>query len=178
MQKIEEIEKHYLTPDPWGYKTNPEDQKRKERILNALEKVRPGIFHRVLDIGCGEAWLTQFLPAVHKHGYELSDNAAKRFPSQVLRTIEPTGLYDLVVTTGTLYSHYDYKKFYRIISEHSSETILTCAIRDWERGEMSDPEFHERELGAIQIYEEEFPYMIEGREHTQKLRIFRKKAAQ
>ncbi len=157
MQPIEEIDKSYASKDPWGYQTNPEDLKRKAYILHWLRHFGP--FTRALDIGAGEGWITKDIPAERIYGYEVSDNAAWRFPPNVTRTEAPEGKYDLVMATGVFYAHYAWRKFERLIQEHSSKYILLCNIKAWEV---------KTEIPGKQLIEMEFPY----REYIQKLRIY------
>lgn len=79
MQPVSEIEQHYANPDPWGVKTSDENARRKRHIIHMLNFFGPH-YSRALDIACGEAWITQDVPASTRHGYEISDNAAARFP--------------------------------------------------------------------------------------------------
>lgn len=119
------------------------------------------LFKRALDIGAGEGWITQFLPAIDRHGIELSDVAASRFPGHILRVHEPDGQYDLVVATGVLYKHYNNKQMLSWINAAATNIVLTCHIEDWETDAVLD-------IKGRQIFEARFPY----REFTQKLRIF------
>lgn len=148
----------YLVEDPWGYKTNIEDHKRKEKILTVLSRQKS--FNRALDIGAGEGWITQDLPADLKHAFEKSSNAKLRLPNNVTPVDFPFGEYDLVIATGVLYPQYDCDLFFRLIKDHASDIILTCNIKDWEHPNVT-------KIGT-QIHEEEFPY----REYIQKLRLF------
>ena len=50
LQSKYEIEKWYENKDPWGYKNNPEDLKRKAILLSVIPRRR---YRKVLDIGCG-----------------------------------------------------------------------------------------------------------------------------
>jgi hypothetical protein len=170
MQPIDEIEKHYATPDPWGYQTNPDDIFRKKRILDVLNMWKPLPFMNALDVGAGEGWITKDLPARVKHAYEISKNAKSRLPEGVRPITHVFDVYDLIVATGVLYSHYNYREFFEIMRKNSLNLILTCNIKEWERPEMNDLSFHENYLRAHQIYTDEFPY----REYTQKLRVLRK----
>lgn len=171
MQPFDEIEFHYKNPDPWGYKTNPDDQFRKDKICDTLREKYQG-FSRALDIGAGEGWITIGLPAAELHGYELSKQARSRMPFGVTPKgpdDPPDGKYDLVVTTGTLYGHYDCRTFFKLIKEHSSNIILFCNIAAWEH-----PEVHQRTnelsfLAGKEIHAEQFKY----REFIQQLRIFK-----
>lgn len=124
----ESLEKQYETPDPWGFQTNPEDAKRKEKILSILTKR----YKRAIDIGCGEGWITKDLPADEIFGYELSDTASSRLPENVKRAKRFTGKYDLVIATGVIYPFYNGDKLLEKIKEISSGDVLLCNITDWE----------------------------------------------
>jgi hypothetical protein len=169
-----EIEASYSKPDPWGYKSNPCDIGRRMIIHDALSSQLRRLlmrqFDRALDIGAGEGWITQILPARILHGYEISPSARSRFPREVSAAENPEGKYDLVVATGVLYSHYDYEKMFQMIRDHSEKIILTCNIKSWERQELSDPDWVKGFLQSKEVYSAEFPY----REYQQKLRIFQK----
>lgn len=130
MQPKAELEQWYSTIDPWGYKKNPDDQRRKDILLGSLEQW----YKRALDIGAGEGWITTDLPADEIHAIEISDNAANRFPDNVVRVDEPQGTYDLVVVTGMLYDQYDYAHIANMAKTASSKHILLCNISTWEKG--------------------------------------------
>lgn len=156
MQDPKEIEEHYKNPDPWGYKTNPEDKIRKAHILSLIEahaeKFRKGqtLFERAVDIGAGEGWITEALPAKEIFGYEISDTAASRFPENVKRVLAFEGKYDLILATGVMYDHYDVPSFIKMIKEHARGLVVLVNIKAWESPLL-------RELGGT-IYEEDFPY--------------------
>jgi SAM-dependent methyltransferase len=174
MQPPDEIEFSYTKEDPWGFKTNPDDQIRKNKIIQICKRFAPTdsnyIFERALDLGCGEGWITADLPAMRIFGYELSKQAKARFPKNVVEEDIPNGLYDLVLATGVLYQHYDYKLFMHLIKNHAGLTLVTCNIKAWECDEIKSPEIMSNAFKLKQIYAEEFPY----REYVQKLRVFEK----
>lgn len=155
-QSINDIEKWYEREDPWDYKTNPEDVKRKKIIIDCLEKY--GRFSKALDIGCGEGWITEDLPAIQKYGFDVSENALSRLPSNVIPLREIDGKFDLIIATGVLYQHYEWEKITEMIIKHASSIILTCNIKDWEI----------MKLPYTQIEYAEFPY----REFVEVLRVF------
>lgn len=157
MQPRDELETWYRSPDPWGYRTNPDDLHRLERITANLAPYAP--FDRAIDIGCGEGFITETLPAAVLHGIELSDHAASRLPTPIQRVSQPDGKYDLVVCTGVLYNQYDWKQATDWIAQAASRIVLTCHIKDWE---INNLPIH------YQVHEEEFPY----RDYTQRLRVF------
>ena len=158
MQSKQELESWYHQPDPWGYESNPEDDHRKRRILAALEPYVP--FTRALDIGCGEGFITRSLPAVEIHGIEVSDKAAERLNPRVHRVHVPRLTYDLVLATGVLYEHYDWRQFTDWIMEAASRIVLTSHIKSWEVNELPKEK---------QVHEEEFSY----RDFVQKLRVYK-----
>lgn len=129
-----------------------------------------GKFGTVLDIGAGEGWITQDLPAVIKYGYEVSEQAKFRFPETVIPCRYPLGSYDLVVATGVLYRHYDVSKMFELM-KLASRIVVTCNIESWEVSEMSDPHFTGVEMGWMMLMEQRFKY----REFIQKLRVFKVK---
>ena len=126
MQSKSDLEKWHKTEDAWGYKTNLDDAERKKIILSFL-----GSYERAIDIGAGEGWITQDLPAKNIFAIELSDNASSRFPVNVERIEKPEGKYDLVITTGTLYEQYDREQIMSWIKESASGHVLIAGIKDW-----------------------------------------------
>lgn len=158
MQSKSEIETWWSTPDAWGYQTNSDDKLRKEIILEVLSSF--GQFKKALDIGAGEGWITSDLPADKIYGIEISDNAAARFPKNVVRITEPKGKYDLIICTGMLYQHYDYRTFQGWIEDHAEDIVLTSSIKEWEMNELPKEK---------QIHVQEFKY----RDYTQILRVFK-----
>jgi hypothetical protein len=127
MQSKEELEQWYKICDPWKYETTTDDLIRKNHLLELLA-IR---YLRALDIGCGEGFITIDLPATDIHGIEISDNAASRFPWNVKRVHEPEGLYDLVITTGTLYKQYNHKQINDWIVSSACRHVLIAGIKDW-----------------------------------------------
>lgn len=159
MMTFQNDEKRYQTPDPWGYQTNPDDIKRKEIILKCLTDLDK-CFHRALDIGAGEGWITKDLPAWEIFGLEESDTAAARFPQNVIRVEKPQGMYDLIIATGVLYGHYDWRRLLNYIMCHASGIVLTCHLEKVEVPEVARI--------PNQIYETKFSY----RGEVEKLRIY------
>lgn len=168
MQSVEEIEEAYKTPDPWGFKTNPEDLFRRDKIIRACKYVRPE-YDKALEIGAGEGFITERLPATLRYGFEVSKNARSRFPSDCypLAFVPADVRFDLVVVPGVLYGHYDCQKFFEIIDTNANDVVVTCNIKPWENKNMGDWSWLQKNLHLKQLYEEEFPY----REFVQKLRV-------
>ncbi len=160
-QSKADLERWYADKvDPWDYSITPDDHWRKRVIVQVLRLFGP--FSAALDIGAGEGWITRDLPASTKHGIELSDTAAQRFPLSVVRVHKPIMKYDLVLATGVLYAHYDVAEIISWIREAASDYILTCSIQAWEPPVI-------REIPGKQIFAADFPY----REFHQQLRIFK-----
>lgn len=128
MQNKNELEEWYKEKDPWGYEIHPDDLRRKESILAILGKQK---YDRVLDICCGEGWITKDLPGKEIHGIEISDVAAARFPENVKRVFEPEGKYDLVVCTGALYEQYDHRQLSKWINKSAKKHIIIAGIKEW-----------------------------------------------
>lgn len=161
MQDPKEIDQFYKDHrDPWGYQDNLDDIIRRDYIVQIARFWGP--YARCLDIGAGEGWITQSLPAEEIFGYELSDTAASRFPPVVQRVVKPSGKYDLVVATGVLYTHYDLGRLIGLIHDHSSAIVITSGIKAWEPAAIK--------LIGDEIFSAEFPY----RDYVQKLRVFRR----
>lgn len=160
MQSKKDIEEWYSNPDPWFYQTTPDDQLRKEIILEVLSPF--GQFDKALDIGAGEGFITKDLPAKEIYAIEISDNAAARLPKNIKRLTKPNGSYDLIICTGMLYGHYDYQLFHKWIIRHIADggIVLTSNIKEWEMNNLPIEK---------QIHEQEFKY----REFTQKLRVYK-----
>jgi len=115
IQSKEELEDWYSDTDPWGYYENPHDEMRKARILSVVPQLE---YENVLDIGCGNGFLTNDLPGKHITGLEISENAVRwanehssskvRYLSGSLFDLPDLDLpsMDLVVITGVLYPQY------------------------------------------------------------------------
>lgn len=159
MQSKADLENWYQNPDPWAYKTTPADLKRKAEIIMALNSVNEfQEYERAIDIGCGEGFVTESLPAKVIHGIEISDLAASRFSPKVVRVHAPQDKYDLVMTTGTLYQQYDHSQFKDWMQACASKHIVVAGIKDW---------LIHYDFGKV-IFEKEFSY----REYTQRLVIY------
>lgn len=165
-QSKESLERWWKTPDAWGYKINPDDADRKERILKACRKFAPeGGYKKALDIGAGEGWITKDLPADEIWGYEISDTAASRWPEDVRRLkgldYLERGTFDLVTLCGVLYKQYDWSTMIviAVAAAAAGAKVVTCNIKSWEK-------YHF--LEDMKLYEEEFPY----RQYTERLAIY------
>lgn len=130
MQSAQELESWYSEPDRWGYFSNPEDSKRLNYLIDTI-KIGKNQYERALDVGCGEGFITRHLPANEIHGLDISNNALNRLPENVIPIQKPIGKYDLVISSGTLYSQYDHESMAKLIKEYSSQYILIAGILEW-----------------------------------------------
>lgn len=115
IQNLEEINKWHLEKDPWGYELNKDDIERRDVLLNEIPVLD---YENVLDIGCGQGFITQSLPGKKITGVDISTNAikhAKLKESDRLRFLESSvfdllenfdEVFDLIVITGVLYKQY------------------------------------------------------------------------
>ena len=126
-QGKKELDNFYKQPDPWGYKTNPDDIFRKKKILEILGDNK---YENALDVGAGEGWITKDLPAKNLYAYEISDVATKRLPSNV-KVYNGEGNMDLVIATGVLYNQYDSEGMAQLIKDTATKHVLICGIKDW-----------------------------------------------
>ncbi|NIP29571.1 MAG: methyltransferase domain-containing protein [Candidatus Dadabacteria bacterium] len=116
IQSKDELDSWYSQPDPWGYETNPEDLNRCAMLLSVLPQKR---FSRILDIGCGNGFVTQRLPGDTIIGVDISENAVKYAQARNLPNVDFQRLsifdlpekgwyqyFDLIVISGVLYPQY------------------------------------------------------------------------
>jgi 2-polyprenyl-3-methyl-5-hydroxy-6-metoxy-1,4-benzoquinol methylase len=116
LQDKGELEDFYSSSDPWSYDTTTDDHARIEMLISELPK-RP--FERVLDIGCGNGFLTSQLPGKEIVGIDVSEKAlgwARKRCQESRYSFYRTGIFelsadklgtfDLIVVTGVLYPQY------------------------------------------------------------------------
>lgn len=151
-------EDQYSKTDPWRYQVNADDSTRKSKVIAACMLLAPTPigYLRALDIGAGEGWITKDLPAKEKFGLELSDTSASRFPKDVARVSGETlqdGSFDLVVSTETMFEHYNWKLIRDQILKACAPggIIVTANNTKWEVKALA------KELGAP-ILQHDFPY--------------------
>ena len=168
MQSKEDLEKEYAHADPWGYKTRDEDLRRRE-VVSGIANAYMQNPRFTLDIACGEGFITEALNGDVMYGYELSDAAASRWPKWLLRYSHDAKIsnFDLVVCTGALYGHYDWQSMVDIIKKTACNTVVTCAIKDWEVPAAI------KQIPGNQVFEAEFQYNPEDKRYIQKLRVFK-----
>ncbi len=174
IQPKDELEDWYSGEDPWGYYDNPHDTRRKETILSAIPK---GDYEKVVDIGCGNGFLTKDLPGRNILGVDISEKAVAwanqhtpahvRFTAGSLFDLPELGLpqMDLVLITGVLYPQYIGKAsrlVYVLVDQILKPGgVLVCShILDWYR----------LRFPYLTLSREYFPY----REMTQILEVYSK----
>lgn len=163
MQTKSDLELWYQIPDQWGYFNNPEDKKRRQKLLEALKPY--GKFNKALDIGAGEGYITRVLPAEKIFFQELSDLASSRQPQEFERvTFQTDKVFDLVVATGVFYKQYDWEEMqnFALRTLKKGGILATVHIESWE------VPIDESEL--VLIHQEKYPY----REFIHNLKIYRK----
>jgi SAM-dependent methyltransferase len=116
LQSAEELDSFYVQPDPWAYDDTPDDATRARMALACLPAKD---FGRVLDIGCGNGFLTARLPGREVVGIDISEKALHwarqrcsepRFSFERIGVLEldaaRLGQFDLIVMTGVAYPQY------------------------------------------------------------------------
>lgn len=174
IQSPEEIEDFYKNEDPWGYRKHPDDAKRKQKIINVLKSKVNNIDNlRVLDLGCGEGFITEDLPGREIIGLDISQTAierakrwnrkAKYFQFDLNKDdLKKLGKFDVIIATGILYKDYLKSRAINQIDNVLKKNgfLLTCHIKEWK---IFEPPF-------FLIYEEEFPY----KNYTERLTLYQK----
>lgn len=175
-----ELESAYETSDPWGYEGHPDDARRRAELLGILPR---GRVRRVLDIGCGNGFVTFALPGDEIVGVDISDNAIEHAKSAATRRPEadrysfrtgsifeidelfPPAHFDLIVITGVLYPQYiaQAKQAVRIKVDRllaPGGTLVCCHIDAWYQ-----PFFWFNRIDQMM-----YPY----RNHTHLLEVYKK----
>lgn len=115
-QSKSDLDRFYSKDDPWGYFSNDHDRSRKQTLLGELNRFHLG---RVLDIGCGNGFITEAIQADEVVGIDLSEaaiaEARKRSQSAAASYRQGSlfdlsalalGRFDAVLVTGVLYEQY------------------------------------------------------------------------
>lgn len=148
IQPVQDIEEWFKKPDPWGYEQHPDDAKRRAILKSLLEGRDYG---RVLDIGCGDGFITRVLPGKEIIGVDISKNAVSqaransaglshiRYEACSLFDLPLPGFedsFDLIVVTGVLYPQYigegDLMAFTLLdLMLKSGGVMVSCHIDAW-----------------------------------------------
>lgn len=175
LQSIEELEKWYEKPDPWDYENNPDDLRRRAMLLSILPEKK---YKKILDIGCGDGFVTVRLPGEEIIGIDISANAIGHARKNALPHIkyhqcslfDLPGLgwgqsFDLIVITGVLYPQYvgnSESLAYIIVDDllQPGGHLVSCHIEEWYRARFP----------YITLECEYYPY----REYTHVLEVYLK----
>lgn len=169
------LDRFYSDADPWGYFKNPHDLSRQRILLDELSRFNLG---RVLDIGCGNGFITNMIEAEEVVGIDISTSAIQAArecaPSPRIKFIAGSlfdlpsldlGQFDTVIITGVLYPQY-------IGQAHSLVYLLTDQVLRKEGTLVS--------VHIDEWYQARFPYALTRalrysyREYTHLLEIYRK----
>ncbi len=179
LQPVDELDRFYAVPDPWGYARNADDARRKTELLSLLPSRQWG---RTLDIGCGDGFLTFDLPGSEVVGVDVSAAAIRwaceargrrvdaqrfQFSNVSVFKLDPCrlGTFDLIVITGVLYPQYIGKAF-SVVAQHidallgKGGLLASCHIDEWK-----PPKFPYTTLDTVL-----YPY----RDHTHRLEVYKK----
>lgn len=149
LQPQKDIEDWYKRSDPWDYEHSPDDQARKDYMLKVLPERE---YTRVLDIGCGNGFITQVLPGRVVLGCDVSKKAihwaqqkvqstdireVRFFQSSIFDLLtQRIGTFDLIIITGVLYRQYigsSNSLIHLIIDKLLCEggILVSCHIKEW-----------------------------------------------
>lgn len=147
IQPLKELENWQKKQDPWSYENNPEDEKRKDILLSEIPIKE---YSSVLDIGCGQGFITKHLHGKMITGTDISKAAikiAKKYiKNKNIKFIQndifdlnqkfPDDKFDLIIITGVLYPQYIGKSstlIYKIIDKalNKKGILVSVHINDW-----------------------------------------------
>lgn len=140
------LDRFYKNADPWGYFTNPQDLSRKRIIANECARYK---FSRVLDIGCGNGFITESVAAYELVGIDISESAIAEARSRSsasnvsykkgsifdLPSLN-LGMFDAVIITGVLYRQYignAHPLVYMLVDQvlRKDGILISVHIDDW-----------------------------------------------
>ena len=140
IQRLDEIEKWHQTEDPWRYENCKDDLLRKDILLSELP---PQKYSRVLDIGCGQGFVTRDLPGDRIIGVDISLEAikhAKQYENDKISFLTASifelnqllsEIFDLIIITGVLYQHYlgnSLRLIYLVIDQLLSRNGILASV--------------------------------------------------
>jgi len=174
LQPLQDLEAWHERRDPWDYESNPDDKRRLDVLLSEIPERS---YRRVLDIGCGQGFVTVHLPGAQVLGVDVSSNAiewAQRQKTHRVRFAQASifnlaqqhpGPFDLVIITGVLYPQYIGNALSNIYLQVDQvlapDGILICVhIRDWYRARFP----------YLLVARHDYPY----REFTHRLEVYAK----
>lgn len=146
IQNLIELNDFHKEEDPWGYSLNADDKKRLEILLAQLPKLE---YKNVLDIGCGQGFITKHLPGKFVTGVDISYEAinhAKKHSTDRMNFLQGSIFdivsvvnkqkYSLIIITGVLYDQYigsASNLIYMLIDEilEKDGVLISVHIEDW-----------------------------------------------
>lgn len=147
IQPLDELEKFHTTQDPWGYNTNISDRIRRETLLTEINNQ---FFSNILDIGCGQGFITRSLIGEKITGIDISEEAIKQAKLNNqnnnieylqgsifdLNKLFKSKSFDLIIITGVLYKQYigdSSTLIYHIIDDLLMDKgkLITVHIDEW-----------------------------------------------
>jgi SAM-dependent methyltransferase len=172
-QSLDELEDWHRKNDPWGYESNKDDVLRKAILLSELPQRS---YQRVLDVGCGQGFVTRDLPGNEIIGVDVSSEAIRKattlYASERIRFTEASifdfpeqisGSFDLIVVTGVLYPQYIgralsivYRNVNRLLADDG--VLLSVHIDEW----------YQARFPLLRLREHFYPY----REYTHRLELY------
>jgi len=172
IQTADDLEKWYKKKDPWGYEDSPEDIKRKSILLSEIPKRK---YKNVLDIGCGQGFITRDLPGKKITGVDISKKAIKQAQAYANKRVKFKQAsifkltkifkekFDLILITGVLYPQYignSHNLVYSIIDKLLADSgiLITVHIDSW----------YKAKFPYLQLVE----YFYNYREFTHRLEVY------
>lgn len=146
LQSKEELDRWYENPDPWNYEKSLEDLNRRAILLSVIPRKK---YKKVLDIGCGNGFITNYLPGEKIIGIDISSQAIEHAKKNASSHIEYfshsifdlpflgwENTFDLIVITGILYPQYigqSENLIYTIIDDLliNGGILISCHIEEW-----------------------------------------------
>lgn len=174
LQPLQDLEAWHAHQDPWEYASHPDDKRRLEILLSEIPRRD---YRRVLDIGCGQGFITPHLPGKEIIGVDVSANAiqwARRQESDRVKFVQASifdltrrhlDTFDLVVITGVLYRQYIGQALSNVYLEidqmlAADGILISVHIRDWYRARFP----------YLLVTRHDYPY----REFTHQLEVYAK----
>lgn len=174
IQRKDELDKWHDKEDPWGYNDSKDDIVRKNILLSEIPEKT---YKNVLDIGCGQGFITKDLSGEMVYGIDISQTAidyVNKEPKDKLVYKQGSIFdidklfdlkFDLIIISGVLYPQYIGKSsnlIYLLIDKilNKNGILVSVHIDEW--------------------YDSQFPYLkikqlhYDYRQYTHNLEIYSK----
>jgi 2-polyprenyl-3-methyl-5-hydroxy-6-metoxy-1,4-benzoquinol methylase len=172
IQPLSELEEWHKEEDPWNYNKNQDDKYRLDFLLSEIPKRD---YKNVLDIGCGQGFITTKLPGKKIHGVDISNQAIKHAKKKSSESVTfsqgsifnlnnlGNNKFDLIIITGVLYPQYigmSSSLIYLILNSLlNKDGILVCVHID---------EWYNCQFPFLKLKQRFYPY----REFNHKLEVY------